>query len=123
MITGGSSGIGHAIAERFLSEGVGRVILVGRSYKRLLDAAKRLDSSSGSSADNEVATRAPEEDNQDLGQVGTETETETRENGVVAHSSQRISLLVGDVARAGEWMRELEREMVSSIPPGIPRYI
>ncbi|KAL1972965.1 hypothetical protein VTN31DRAFT_6507 [Thermomyces dupontii] len=43
MITGGSSGIGYAIAERFLAEGAKAIILVGRSHDRLMEAKKRLE--------------------------------------------------------------------------------
>ncbi|KAJ6133885.1 hypothetical protein N7523_000207 [Penicillium sp. IBT 18751x] len=43
MITGGTSGIGFAIAERFLQEGATTIILVGRSQERLQAAAGRLD--------------------------------------------------------------------------------
>ncbi|KAJ5127944.1 hypothetical protein N7448_008723 [Penicillium atrosanguineum] len=43
MVTGGTSGIGFAIAERFLQEGATSVILIGRSQERLQAAAKRLD--------------------------------------------------------------------------------
>ncbi|ODH22771.1 hypothetical protein ACO22_05460 [Paracoccidioides brasiliensis] len=43
MVTGGSSGIGYAIARRFLREGVEKVILVGRSRKRLEEAVRRLE--------------------------------------------------------------------------------
>lgn len=43
MVTGGTSGIGFAIAERFLQEGATSVILVGRSQERLQAAAGRLD--------------------------------------------------------------------------------
>ncbi|KAJ6024126.1 Short-chain dehydrogenase/reductase SDR [Penicillium herquei] len=44
MITGGTSGIGFAIAERFLQEGASSIILVGRSQKRLEAAATSLQS-------------------------------------------------------------------------------
>jgi NAD(P)-dependent dehydrogenase (short-subunit alcohol dehydrogenase family) len=99
MITGGTSGIGFAIAERFLQEGASTIVLVGRSQARLEEAAKKLESLAvtlpdlGESND-EVATRAPEEDNQQSTQG-------------------KIRLLVGDVSDAGSWMRELEKEMVS----------
>ncbi|KAL1994904.1 hypothetical protein VTN49DRAFT_1091 [Thermomyces lanuginosus] len=43
MITGGSSGIGYAIAERFLAEGAKGIILVGRSKPRLIEAKTRLE--------------------------------------------------------------------------------
>ena len=44
MITGGSSGIGLAVAERFLCEGAGRIIIVGTNKKRLLRAFEQLRS-------------------------------------------------------------------------------
>lgn len=116
MITGGSSGIGYAIAERFLQEGADRVILVGRSYKRLLDAARRLDPHSGElSTDNDVATRTPEEDRQldiDSGRTESQTVSQVKQNGELVRLSGRINLLVGDVADAGGWMKVLEDELV-----------
>lgn len=99
MITGGTSGIGFAIAERFLQEGASTVVLVGRSQTRLEEAAAKLEPlrvtlpEFGESND-EVATRAPEEDNQQSTQG-------------------KIRLLVGDVSNAGSWMRELEKEMAN----------
>ena len=103
MITGGTSGIGFAIAQRFLREGARKVVLVGRSHKRLLDAASRL--SFNESGD--VTSQVPEEDSrQDRDDVATS------KNGAVVASSDRIGLLIGDVSDAGSWMRELEREMV-----------
>lgn len=43
MVTGGTSGIGFAIAEKFLQEGATSVILVARSQERLQAAAGRLN--------------------------------------------------------------------------------
>lgn len=118
MITGGSSGIGYAIAERFLQEGAERVILVGRSYKRLLDASRRLDPRSGElNTDKDVATRTPEEDRQldiDTGCTESQIANEVKQNGALVRSSERISLLVGDVADVGGWMKVLEGELVGS---------
>lgn len=99
MITGGTSGIGFAIAERFLQEGASTIVLVGRSQTRLEEAAAKLKSlavtlSELGESNDEVATRAPEEYNQQSTQGN-------------------IRLLVGDVSNAGSWMRELEKEMVS----------
>lgn len=99
MITGGTSGIGFAIAERFLQEGASTIVLIGRSQTRLEEAAAKLDSLTGTVSDlggnnDEIATRAPEEDNQQSTQA-------------------KIRLLVGDISDAGSWMRELEKEMVS----------
>ena len=47
MVTGGTSGIGFAIAERFLQEGASTIILVGRSQERLQKAAEKLSISNG----------------------------------------------------------------------------
>ncbi|KAI2731903.1 hypothetical protein CBS147332_1042 [Penicillium roqueforti] len=98
IITGGTSGIGFAIAERFLQEGASTIVLVGRSQKRLEEAAAKIGSLVGIPPEigetNDVVTRAPEEDNQ--------------------RSTQgKIRLLVGDVSDAGSWMRELEKEMAN----------
>ncbi|KAL4996090.1 hypothetical protein BDV10DRAFT_187457 [Aspergillus recurvatus] len=114
MITGGSSGIGFAIAERFLNEGVDRIILVGRSHERLVRAAAQLErpatssqrqAETGNGHDSYVATRTPEEDQaQDRRRLSP---------GTLVESSSRISLLVGDVSEAGRWSRELESAMHS----------
>jgi len=42
LITGGSSDIGMAIAERFLKEGA-KVVIAGRSKERCNDVQKRLE--------------------------------------------------------------------------------
>ncbi|KAJ5497459.1 hypothetical protein N7463_009446 [Penicillium fimorum] len=96
MITGGTSGIGFAIAERFLQEGASTIVLVGRSQTRLKEAATKLESLAITppDLDAEIATRTPEEDNQQSTQG-------------------KIRLLVGDVSDAGSWMRELEKEMAN----------
>lgn len=124
MITGGSSGIGFAVAERFLQEGAERVILVGRSYERLSSAAERLrgaaiskEVSSSGGDDTAVATRSPEEDS---GEIARERERDhgsllSRQElppGSLVAATDNISLLVGDVSSADQWMRELEKEMV-----------
>ncbi|KAL2849562.1 hypothetical protein BJY01DRAFT_210521 [Aspergillus pseudoustus] len=112
MITGGSSGIGFAIADRFLQEGANRVILVGRSYDRLRSAAAQLerpalegapDSQLTDAASASVATRAPEED---------QMQSSTRlKPGTLIDSSGRVRLLIGDVSEAASWTRELESAM------------
>ncbi|KAJ5690753.1 hypothetical protein N7462_005145 [Penicillium macrosclerotiorum] len=85
MVTGGTSGIGFAIAERFLQEGASTIILVGRSEQRLQLAATKLSNSHGGSSNRNEATAV----------------------------SDKVRLLVGDVAEAGAWMRELEKEMTN----------
>lgn len=103
MITGGSSGIGYAIAERFLEEGARRVILVGRSHERLLNAAERLRRTDPTPirADDQVTTDDPVV----VDDAGGRSE----------RFSDQISLLVRDISSAGDWTRELEREMVKKI--------
>lgn len=107
MITGATSGIGHAIADRFLQEGAGRIILVGRSYQRLADAAARLREypegvATGNGSDDILATRAPEEDQQEY-------------TGIGLSEGRRVSFLVGDVSESGSWVRELEESMVGQL--------
>ncbi|GKZ35296.1 reductase [Aspergillus brasiliensis] len=99
MITGGTSGIGFAIAERFLQEGASRVILVGRSYERLHNAASRLQIESP-----ETAPKVPTQP------------IANAEHHQLLESSSRISLLVGDIAEAGSWARELEKAMQTTNP-------
>ncbi|KAF4165019.1 hypothetical protein CNMCM6936_008369 [Aspergillus lentulus] len=117
MITGGTSGIGFAIAERYLQEGAKRVILVGRSHERLVKAASRLEASTSgnsfaavqSSSDSivrEVATKAPETDQQPQNK-----DTQAKPHGTPIESSSRISLLVGDISEAGTWLRQLEKAL------------
>ncbi|KAL4803851.1 hypothetical protein BDV18DRAFT_40023 [Aspergillus unguis] len=114
MITGGSSGIGLSIAERFLNEEVGRIILVGRSLERLVRAAKQLDRTVAGAAgarsaetdqehDSSVATRMPEEDQA--------LDRDKISPGTLIESSDRIGLLVGDISEASSWARELENAM------------
>ncbi|GLA76516.1 reductase [Aspergillus tubingensis] len=99
MITGGTSGIGFSIAERFLQEGASRVILIGRSYERLYNAASRLQIDS------------PEIPSTEPSQPITNPEKHQ-----LLDSSPRISLLIGDIAEAGSWTRELEKAMQATNP-------
>lgn len=92
MVTGGSSGIGYAIAERFLKEGASSVILVGRSQKRLQAAADNLNASTGTIAGASIAA----------GEINAQQDA----------APERIRLLVGDIGEAASWMHELEKEMV-----------
>lgn len=107
MITGATSGIGHAIADRFLQEGAERIILVGRSQQRLVDAAARLGESpegvvTGNGGDEILATRAPEDDQQES-------------MGIGLSEGRKVSFFVGDVSESGSWVRELEESMVGRL--------
>lgn len=88
MITGGTSGIGYAIAERFLQEGAGRVILVGRSYERLVNAAKGL----------RAGVVFPDKAGEDKQELSEET---------------RVSILVSDVSNPDQGSPISEKDMVS----------
>ncbi|RAK76813.1 SDR family NAD(P)-dependent oxidoreductase [Aspergillus fijiensis CBS 313.89] len=102
MITGGTSGIGYAIAARFLQEGIDQVILVGRSPARLVSAATTLSSSS--------STAEP------TSQPQSSSSPETPQQHTLLPFSPTISLLVGDIADAASWSRELEKVMQTTNP-------
>lgn len=110
MITGGSSGIGYAIAERFLEEGASKIILVGRRREKLQNAADRLAETTSRfrnrvdhQLESGIATRAPEED---------DNESKATEIALTS-SGQNVEYLVGDISVATEWMADLEKAMVS----------
>ncbi|KAB8238070.1 hypothetical protein ETB97_006091 [Aspergillus alliaceus] len=94
MITGGTSGIGFAIAHRFLQEGAERIILVGRSHERLVTAASKLQGTD-SKTPLTLQTQTPD----------------LKLHGTLIDYSDKINLLVGDVSEAGSWLRELEKAM------------
>lgn len=113
MITGGSSGIGLAIAERYLQEGAKRVILVGRSYQRLLKAANYLG---GVVVTPEKLDQATQEDWDVIGFSEFQEQPEVsleKKPGSFAAISETVSLLVGDVSSVDQWERELESQMVN----------
>ncbi|QMW44040.1 hypothetical protein G4B11_007410 [Aspergillus flavus] len=62
LITGGGHGIGFKIATSFAERGVGRILLVGRTESRLVEATKRLSSIAGTSVRYEVADLASQDD-------------------------------------------------------------
>jgi NAD(P)-dependent dehydrogenase (short-subunit alcohol dehydrogenase family) len=110
MITGGTSGIGYAIASRFLQEGAERIILVGRSYERLVKAASNLN--------NKSISQPNQPYNDNIAQ--TQEPPASSPQGTLLHFSDRIHLLVGDVSDAGSWLRELEKAMVRNTRSYIP---
>ncbi|KAJ5159504.1 uncharacterized protein N7482_006508 [Penicillium canariense] len=67
MVTGGTSGIGFAIAERFLQEGASTIILVSRSQERLTKAAEKLSVVNGTEAASDKVRLLVG----DVGEVGT----------------------------------------------------
>ncbi|KAF3490846.1 3-ketoacyl-(acyl-carrier-protein) reductase [Arthroderma uncinatum] len=92
MITGGSSGIGLGIAQRFLIEGAERIILVGRSRKRLEDAVNQLNAADTAEQASETASAASPED-------------------VKIVNYGRFSLVMGDVGDPSFWCEEVKRLM------------
>jgi hypothetical protein len=101
LITGGSSGIGYAVAERFLQESARKVILVGRSHERLVDAARKLEDYGASKP---------------IGKSEESSASSPPQNNIlqwcVQPFSDKVSLLVGDISRAQDWVREMEKAMV-----------
>ncbi|KAL5364913.1 hypothetical protein BJX96DRAFT_140151 [Aspergillus floccosus] len=91
LITGGTSGIGLAIAQRFLQEGARRVILVGRSHERLVRAASTLDPF--------------------LPDTASHQPSPSLSPGTLLTASDRISLLIGDVSDTSAWQRYLEKAL------------
>lgn len=96
LITGGTSGIGFAIARRFLLEGADQLILLGRSRQRLVDAALRLEQTP-SLRELHGPSHAHVSSGASAGQVG------------------RVTILVGDVSDAALWTRDLEGRLVFSL--------
>ncbi|EFQ97019.1 3-ketoacyl-(acyl-carrier-protein) reductase [Nannizzia gypsea CBS 118893] len=84
MVTGGSSGIGLGIAQRFLLEGAERIILIGRNRQRLEDAVKQLNPDA--------------------------TLDESSETAKIVHSDQ-FSLVMGDVGSPRFWCEDVKRLM------------
>ncbi|KAK2873900.1 hypothetical protein FQN49_002011 [Arthroderma sp. PD_2] len=90
MVTGGSSGIGLGIAQRFLLEGAERIILAGRSRKRLEDAVNQLDPAVTSQQFSEAANADSSGDAKII-------------------NSGRFSLVIGDVGDPSFWCEEVKR--------------
>ncbi|OAL69938.1 hypothetical protein A7D00_5977 [Trichophyton violaceum] len=84
MVTGGSSGIGLGIAQRFLLEGAERIILVGRNTQRLKDAARQLI---------------------------PETSLDEGSEAAKIFHSDRFSLVTGDVGCPKFWCEDVKRLM------------
>ena len=98
MITGGASGIGFAIAERFLREGAGRVILAGRRKERLVEACERLGRENGrgeQTGGSSVLQTLSQSDNYEI------------------LESEQFGLLVGDVGDPLFWGNEVKKAIVS----------
>ncbi|OJD21240.1 hypothetical protein ACJ73_07422 [Blastomyces percursus] len=127
MVTGGSSGIGFAIARKFLREGVEKVILVGRSKRRLEEAVRDLEGGNGLSFFDDLqqnggvdirnaAKRAIppiqsiEYDNvihdqpHDVGILAAK-------DCEISHLGTRFTLAVGDVGNPAFWGDEIKKLM------------
>lgn len=101
VITGGSSGIGYAIAERFLHEGAGKVVIIGRNKKRLLSAMENLQLSLGDSVPNGNVETA--KSGEDSGKSQKEDKELSQNPCETIHFSSRISALAGDVGLSNFW--------------------
>ncbi|KAG5298732.1 3-oxoacyl-acyl carrier protein reductase [Histoplasma capsulatum G186AR] len=127
MVTGGSSGIGFAIAERFLREGAEKVILVGRSKKRLRDAVRELEGDFPLASNDNL----PQNDSWDIHDTAERAtqpvqsieydnviHDQPREVGIAAakdceisHVGQHFTLAVGDVGNPAFWGDEIKKLM------------
>lgn len=100
VITGGSSGIGYAIAERFLHEGAGKVVIIGRNKKRLLAAMEKLQLSlSGSTVDRGTGSQEPTKNVKESG----ENQEISQDACEIIEFSPRIEALAGDVGLSKFW--------------------
>lgn len=105
VVTGGSSGIGYAIAERFLHEGAGKVVIIGRNKKRLLAAMDKLHLSLGSASGQRVESNLRESTRsiEDGGKDKTENQEASQDPCETIEFSPRISALAGDVGLSKFW--------------------
>ncbi|EDN08425.1 predicted protein [Histoplasma mississippiense (nom. inval.)] len=127
MVTGGSSGIGFAIAERFLREGAEKVILVGRSKKRLRDAVRELEGDFPlTSNDNlpqndsvdihdtaERATRPVQSIEYDnvMHDQPRKVSIAAAKDCEISHVGQHFTLAVGDVGNPAFWGDDIKKLM------------
>lgn len=97
VITGGSSGIGYAIAERFLHEGAQKVVIIGRNEERLQAAMEKLQKSLDSNLRERGKSIGDSAKSQPENQVFLQDSCKTIE------FSPRISALAGDVGLSKFW--------------------
>lgn len=101
MVTGASSGIGLAIADRFLREGAAKIVLVGRSKKRLEDAVKQF--SQAHHADENL-------------QKSSSTISPAKDETVqkISELGPSLSLVTGDVGDPSFWCHDIQKLMVNT---------
>ncbi|EEP79794.1 predicted protein [Uncinocarpus reesii 1704] len=123
MVTGASSGIGFAIAQRMLLEGAGKVILVGRNSEHLQNALQRLEEA--------VPPKPMLEEPQTAAEAASRKETKDEADSVTKPSkwgnfslkpkqlppsamvtvTDRISFMIGDVGSPSFWSGEMKKAM------------
>ena len=103
MITGASSGIGLAIADRFLREGAVKIVLVGRNKKRLEDAVKQFGQAHTTDDTDESASRPD---------VDGHGEEETVQK--IYDLGPSFSLITGDVGDPSFWCHDIQKLMVNT---------
>ncbi|PGH36234.1 hypothetical protein GX50_00918 [[Emmonsia] crescens] len=128
MVTGGSSGIGFAIARRFLREGAGKVILVGRSRQRLEQAVRGLEEDEQPSSYDDDDPQNDGVNIRDAAKRATppiqsieydsvihdqphETTTAAAKDCAISHLGQHFTLAVGDVGNPAFWGDEVKKLM------------
>lgn len=103
MVTGASSGIGLAIANRFLCEGAAKIVLVGRNKKRLEDAVKLFD-------------QAGHMDNGQGNIPGTTSSGREDTTQKISDVGSSFSLVTGDVGDPSFWCHDVQKLMVNYPP-------
>jgi NAD(P)-dependent dehydrogenase (short-subunit alcohol dehydrogenase family) len=97
MITGGSSGIGLAIAQRFLCEGAERIIIVGTNKISLLRAFEQLqslDASLGANKEDGMPTKSGDKDTVENGSDTTSLRDQMQQQahqGAQVDSAEQVS--------------------------------
>ncbi|PGH17095.1 hypothetical protein AJ80_04968 [Polytolypa hystricis UAMH7299] len=113
MVTGGSSGIGLAIAQRFMHEGATKLILVGRNKARLQDALKMLRTPHNEGEEEEIPAAEAESAQSEASEstTGNDAAAIAAAGHCEIYDSGRFTMVVGDVGNPGFWGEDIKKLM------------